>query len=217
MQLSGTREDHRRQILQVTTAEIDSRVAFFDDHAASWDRHGPGDTLQRLDELKCRLGLQPGHEVLEVGCGTGQITDWVAKAVYQGRVVAIDFSPAMLAQALTRKVRAEFRLMDICRETATSELFDTVLCLNAFPHFRDKPAALRQIQRHLKPTGQLVVLHLAGSAQLNALHQRLPDPICRDLMPSIQEWPGLLSQASLQITTFDDRADLFLLKARYAA
>jgi len=211
-------QDRSAHLSQVTTAVMDPRITFFNERAPGWNYHGPGraSTLQRLEELKCRLGLQPGHDVLEVGCGTGQITDWLVETVYPGRVVAVDFSPAMLAQALTLGVKAEFRLVDICHEVATKERFDTVLCFNAFPHFRDKPAALRQIRRHLKYTGQLVVLHTVGVAQLNAFHQGLPDPVCHDLMPLSGEWHGLLTQASLRVTAFEDRADVFLLKARCA-
>ena len=103
-------------------AFADPRVAFFDRQAPTWDRTGPDPvmTLRRLGELEGRLGLKSGMEVLEVGCGTGQITGWLVERVRPGRVVAWDFSPAMLEMARARAVDADFELREIgrasCRE-----------------------------------------------------------------------------------------------------
>jgi demethylmenaquinone methyltransferase/2-methoxy-6-polyprenyl-1,4-benzoquinol methylase len=202
----------------LTTGCDDPRIAFFDHLAPVWDREcsNPADTLQRLAALNGDLGLEMGQDVLELGCGTGQITGFLANRVCPGRVVAADFSPAMLAQARSRGVKAEFRQLDICCEGLLQDRFDIVLCFNAFPHFRDKPSALRQIGRCLKPSGCLTVLHLAGSAKLNAFHANLREPVCHDLLPEQQEWSGLLHDAGLCLASFTDQEDLFLLKAKRA-
>lgn len=125
-------------------APADPCIAFFDRHAPTWDTNGPDPfaTLRRLRELNGRLGLRAGQAVLEAGCGTGQITRWLADAVKPGKVVAADFSPAMLAQARARGVEAEFVLIDICCEEPWGRQFDVVLCFHSFPHFRDPAAAL---------------------------------------------------------------------------
>jgi SAM-dependent methyltransferase len=199
-------------------AFADPRIAFFDHHAPGWDDDADDValTLKRLGGLKDRLGLRAGEDVLEAGCGTGRITGWLAGMVQPGRVVAADFSPAMLVQARARGVPAEFRLMDICVENPCGDRFDTILCFNSFPHFRDQRAALRQIRRLLKPSGRLIILHLAGSAELNAYHSELAHPVCHDLMPSSDAWPGLLSGCGLALLNFTDEPDLYLLVARVA-
>ena len=200
---------------QENSPATDPRIAFFDHRAPTWDQTGPDPaaTLRRLQELNGRLGLRAGQNVLEVGCGTGQITGWLAEKVKPGKVVAADFSPAMLAQAQARGLEAEFVLMDICGEGAVRRPFDAVLCFHSFPHFRDQAAALRQIARHLKPGGQLVVLHLVGSAQLNAFHHKVGGPVGHDHLPPVSHWPELLRPAGLQVTDAVDRDDLFLMKA----
>jgi SAM-dependent methyltransferase len=197
----------------------DPRIAFFDHHAPTWDQTGPdpASTLRRLQELNGQLGLRAGLDVLEVGCGTGQITRWLADLVKPGKVVAADFSPAMLAQARERGLDADFVLMDICGEGAVQRQFDVVLCFHSFPHFRDPAAALRQIARHLKPGGQLMVLHLVGSAQLNAFHHKVGGPVGHDRLPPASQWPELLRPAGLRFTEAVDREDLFLLKAELPA
>jgi len=194
----------------------DPRVAFFDRLAPHWDQDGPGqeEIVGRLAALNGRLGLRPGLDVLELGCGTGQITGWLAETVRPGRVVAADFSPGMLAQARARGVDAEFRRLDICADAVASDSFDVVLCLHAFPHFRDPLRALANIRSLLKPGGRLIVLHLAGSAQINAFHSALEHPVCLDLLPATNAWPEMLAVAELELLSLTDEADLFLLTAR---
>jgi len=193
----------------------DPRIDFFNGLAPRWDQEcsHPDQTLRRLAELNGRLALAPGQDLLEVGCGTGQLTGWLANTVAPGRVVAVDFSPAMLAEARRRSLPAEFRLVDICSDEPLTDRFDVVLCFNAFPHFRQKPAALRQMARALKPGGRLLILHLVGSAEINAFHQNLDAPVCNDLLPASDQWPNLLEAASLHLTSLVDQPDLFLLKA----
>lgn len=45
------------------------------------------------------LGLQPGHRVLDVGCGTGDLLRLLAPLVAPGRAVGIDLSETMIAEA----------------------------------------------------------------------------------------------------------------------
>jgi ubiquinone/menaquinone biosynthesis C-methylase UbiE len=194
----------------------DPRIAFFDQLAPVWDTEcsQPAAMFSRLEALDGELGLAPGLDLLEVGCGTGLISGWLAGRVHPGRVVAADFSAAMLDQARQRGHAAEYQQLDICAESPAPERFDRVLCFNAFPHFRDQPAALRQIRRLLKPGGSLTILHLAGSKQINAFHAGLREPVCHDRLPAECAWPVLLHQAGLELTRLTDREDLFLLQAR---
>ena len=68
--------------------QVDPRINFFDQLAPRWDTDcsNPAETLRRLDELETRLNLRPGQHLLEIGCGTGQITSWLARRVHPGRI-----------------------------------------------------------------------------------------------------------------------------------
>lgn len=193
----------------------DPRVGFFDHHAPRWDRLAQDIPAmhRRLDGLRERLTLRPGLRVLELGCGTGLITTWLVGAVHPARVVAADFSPAMLEQARAKNIDAEFRQLDICRELPEAAAFDMVFCFQCFPHFRDQAGALCAIAHALKPGGRLQVVHLVGSRQINAFHQGVGGAVGADVLPDADGWPPLLKQAGLRFLELEDRDDLFLLQA----
>lgn len=193
----------------------DPRIAFFDEHAQTWDTDGPDAiaALNRMAESEDILRLEPGTDLLEVGCGTGQLTQWLADHVRPGCVTAIDFSQAMLAKARAKEIDAAFRKADVCCDDLGSELFDVVFCFHCFPHFRDQQAALRNLTRTLRPTGRFIVMHLAGSEQINAFHSNVSGPVSDDLLPDASQWDALLEPVNLRKTLLVDKEDLFFLDA----
>jgi len=193
----------------------DPRITFFDNHAASWDTSGPDiqGTLDRLSELEDRLELAAGQSIMEIGCGTGQITQWLADRVHPGRVVAVDFSSQMLAQARKKDIQAEFRQADVCKDSLGNREYDTVLCFHSFPHFRDQRAALRNFVQALRPNGRLFVVHLAGSEEINHFHDHVGGAVAGDYLPQSEAWDELLASAGLKKDVFIDEPTLFFLKA----
>jgi len=203
-------------MIQKILPSVDPRIAFFDHQAPSWDQTGPdpGQTLRRLEEIAPLLALRAGQDIVEVGCGTGQITGWLVDRVRPGRVTAADFSPRMLEQARSRAVDAEFVLLDICQEEPVARRFDVVLCFHSFPHFRDQAGALRQMAVLLKQNGELLVVHLSGSTKLNAFHHAIGGAVGADRLPPLAEWRSLLQPIGLDLVEAIDREDLFLVRAR---
>jgi len=151
--------------------------------------------------------------VLEVGCGTGGITAWLAGRVAPGHVTAIDFSPNMVERARRKHPDADVRCRDVCRDDLGRAAYDVVLCYHSFPHFRDQRRAAQAMARALRPGGRLVVLHLSGAARINALHDDLGGEVGGDHLPDAAGWDALLGQAGLRKVTCHDRDDLFLLIA----
>lgn len=193
----------------------DPRIAFFDAHAGHWDEDPAAQARvrERLCELRPLLGVRPGADLLEVGCGTGQITDLLAAWVHPGRVTAVDFSAAMLARARAKGIAAEFCEADICRAPPAERAFDLALCFQSFPHFRDPGAALRHLAAALRMGGRLLILHLAGCAEVNAFHQQVGGVVSADRLPAPAEWPARLAGTGLTLTRCEDRPDLFLIEA----
>lgn len=193
----------------------DPRREYFDRLAPDWDVRGqdPVQTLQRLESLRGSLDLRAGLDLLEVGCGTGQITAWLAEQVRPGRVLGIDFSAEMVNQARRKHPALEFRTADVCTDDLGDACFDVALCFHSFPHFRDKPAALGHISRCLRLGGRLIVMHLAGRETINARHCGFGGAVEHDHLPAADQWPGLLRAARLNLSRLIDREDLYLLEA----
>ena len=107
-------------------------------------------------------GVRPGDAVLDLGCGAGFDTFVQRQFAVgpEGRVAGVDLSPEMLAVA--ELGRAEARLTNVeFREAAIEALpfpessFDAALSNGVLNLIPDKPAALREIFRVLKPGGRL--------------------------------------------------------------
>jgi arsenite methyltransferase len=109
-----------------------------------------------------RLGLEAGCRVLDVGCGTGRLARWIAERVGPtGSVVGIDPLAERIAIACTRAGAIAFEVGQAEDLGAfADESFDAV-CLSAVFHWvADKPKALAEIRRVLRPGGRLGVTTL---------------------------------------------------------
>jgi ubiquinone/menaquinone biosynthesis C-methylase UbiE len=193
----------------------DPRIGFFDGQAEGWDDSGPelAAVLELMKRRAALLGLHAGESVLEVGCGTGQLTGWLAEQVRPGRVVGVDFSPEMLRKAQSKAIPATFRLADVCQDDLGLAEFDLALCFHSFPHFRDQPAALHNLARSLKSGGCLVVMHLHGRDEVNSFHHGVGGSIADDFLPDEPQWRTWLEAAGFRPPQISDGPDGFFLRA----
>ena len=117
-----------------------------------------------------RLELAPGLYVLDAGCGPGLLTTAVAAAVGpQGRVLALDLQPGMIAKAQARAAKAGLDNIDYLIAPLGSSKppvahFDRALLVTVLGEIPDKVAALEEIRSSLKPGGFLSITEV------------LPDP-----------------------------------------
>jgi ubiquinone/menaquinone biosynthesis C-methylase UbiE len=123
-------------------------------------------TLQPPGPIITRSGIEEGMHVLEVGCGSGAYTTFVARAVGpEGQVAALDIQPAMLAQLERKLSQPAYRDIQNVRlyEGSAYELpfddatFDGVYMITVLPEIPDQGRALAEIKRVLKPGGTLAV------------------------------------------------------------
>jgi len=106
--------------------------------------------------------LQPGEQVLDVGCGDGvtslQAAGWVAPG---GAVVGVDISGAMLDLACQRADstgvdNVQFLEADAQTYPFLDETFDVVVSRFGVMFFADPHAAFANLARSLRPHGRLV-------------------------------------------------------------
>lgn len=102
--------------------------------------------------------LTPGQRVLDVGCGTGVLALAAAERVGPaGRVVGLDPNPEMLAVARRKPAPVDWRDGRAEALPLPDAGFDAVLSQFAMMFFTDAVAALREMQRVLRPGGHLAV------------------------------------------------------------
>ena len=140
-----------------------------------------------------QAALGESDQVLDVGTGTGVVAIEAARRLgASGHVTAIDLSTGMLSTAKRLAaldpsgVRISWHSMDAEALTLEDAAFDVVLSLFALLHFPNPLAALREMQRVLKPGGRLVVAlgsrpSLASPAGLGHAVEMLPRLLRRRL------------------------------------
>jgi trans-aconitate 2-methyltransferase len=151
---------------------------------ASYDRiSGPQEALGRA--VLQRMQLRGDETVLDAGCGSGRVTEALIERLPRGRVIAVDASPSMVAQARRRlDGRAEVHELDLLAlDLPALELaqpLDGILSTATFHWVLDHDALFRRLRAALRDGGQLVaqcggqgnIDRLRGVA--NAVLQREP-------------------------------------------
>lgn len=135
--------------------------------AAGWNAHTPQirDWLrQATDAMLDMAGITPGMRVLDVAAGAGDQTLDIARRVGpQGRVLATDLSPAIVALAQENAVRAGLHNVQTLAADGESlplepGSFDAAVSRLGLMFFPDPLQGLRELQRALRPGGGLCTM-----------------------------------------------------------
>jgi len=128
-----------------------------------------GESLDSLDEAEARMlaltceraGLEDGQDVLELGCGWGSITLWMASHYPGSRITAVSNSASQREHILSE---CEQRGLDNVK-VITADVnsfqpdgeFDRVVSVEMFEHVKNYQVLLRRIASWLRPGGKLFV------------------------------------------------------------
>ncbi|GHF69524.1 methyltransferase domain-containing protein [Seohaeicola zhoushanensis] len=111
-------------------------------------------------ELIRRAAPRTGEHVLDLACGTGAVSQELLRAgVEPGSLTGADISAGMLAVA--RRKAEEAGIASDWVEAEAGQLpfvegrFDLAFCQQALQFFPDRPAALRELRRVLRPGGRV--------------------------------------------------------------
>lgn len=134
-------------------------------HLGYWDvdTRSHSESLVTMNQvLAAHAEPQPGHLMLDAGCGVGGTAMWMAQR-HDVRVVGVTITPGQVARA-TRYAkerglsdRVRFSLQDYSRTAFPDETFDTVYGLESICYAMDKRDFIREAYRLLKPGGRFVV------------------------------------------------------------
>ena len=153
-------------------------AARFGAAADTYDAHSPAQrhAAARLAGLIATAGLPPRPHVLEIGCGTGHLTEHLALQLPGARIIATDIAPAMVAACRVRLgdvPRLAYATLD-GTQPAVRGPFDLVCANLAAQWFVDQPAALASLTALLAPGGLLAVSLLGAETfrEWRAAHAR---------------------------------------------
>ncbi len=192
-----------------------SQFSQLDDYENTVEAIGPGVMASRRNFLQW-AGIQPGMNVLELGCGPGSLTlnaglaDLVGPS---GHVVGMDPALGMLARARKKLERYDYRHVEF-RQGHAEELpyedqtFDAVIGV-AFLHFTDIPVAVKEMFRVTKPRGIVASLHgLSFPVQIPFIsewfqpllgEQSSNQESKRDMMPDASVVPAIFNSMTSEV------------------
>jgi len=110
------------------------------------------------------LAPQPAERILDLGCGDGQLSERIVAA--GAALTGIDASPAMVAAARRRRIRAEEGSAESMPFADGS--FDAVFSNAALHWVRDQDAMMAEVRRVLRPGGRFVA-EMGGHGNIAAI------------------------------------------------
>lgn len=148
-------------------------ATLFDRWAGTYDLEGLQAAVYRPvhDAILALLADAPPATVIDLGCGTGQLTRRLLDRFPEATVVAVDLSAGMLDEAATRLSPGSSDRCALVRADAehlpmASSSTDLVVCTESFHWYHDQAGALEGLADILRPGGRLLIASIATVTRL---------------------------------------------------
>jgi ubiquinone/menaquinone biosynthesis C-methylase UbiE len=129
--------------------------------ASVYDRRWNQYITKTLLFLKDWVTIPPDASVLDLACGTGEFERLVLQENPTQSITGVDISESMVAIARQKcqdYPHVSFHIGSASALPFPAECFDVIVSANAFHYFDDPIAALAEMQRVLKPEGEVIIL-----------------------------------------------------------
>lgn len=141
------------------------------------------------DEVVANMGLEPDDVVADIGAGTGYFAFRIAQQLPQGKVLATDIQPEMLAIMEQRKQETgisnvETLLGTIDNPGLPANSVDKVLLVDAYHEFSHPFEMMQGIYDALKPGGKLFLIEYRAeddSVPIRPLHKMSVEQVVREM------------------------------------
>jgi ubiquinone/menaquinone biosynthesis C-methylase UbiE/uncharacterized membrane protein YphA (DoxX/SURF4 family) len=140
--------------------------------------------------------FQGARRLLDVGCGPGQVTLFIAESLPGTDVTGVDIAPTMIELARGHAAkspavdRVRFEVADVAHLPFPDGTFDVVASTGSIKHWPDQRAALRELHRVLVPGGRVLLAEmnrLAPPAAIERQRSRLRHWLFRRIYPRVFE------------------------------
>ncbi len=154
--------------------------------ATTYDRTSQPQQAWALDVLARLEGVSEDATVLDVGCGTGRVTESLLELVPRGRVLAIDASPEMVKLARQRLgERAQVWCQDAL-ELDLSEPVDVIFSTATLHWVTDHDRLWKRLAHALSAGGRLEV-QCGGQGNIAGVREVI-DAAAREVAPQLLGW-----------------------------
>ncbi len=173
--------------------------------AAGYDERWRRYTEHTLTEALDGLHLAGTEQMLDLGCGTGELERLALARFGPLRIVGIDVCQPMLAIAREKFASApeiSFQLAEAEALPFAPETFDVVICVNMLHHVQHHHQLFRECARVLRPKGQLILVAWCRDFWRNQLMHRWLQLTDRTYtgMPRMKRVTDLLEAQGLVVT-----------------
>jgi tocopherol O-methyltransferase len=167
--------------------------------------------IDLIEELLKWTGVQQAENILDVGCGIGGSSLYLAEK-FNARATGITLSPVQAARATERAryasldARTHFQVADAQATPFADNSFDLVWSLESGEHMPDKSKFMQECYRVLKPGGTLIMVTWChrpiDNSALTVDEQKHLEDIyrvyCLPYVISLPEYEAIAKQLSLQ-------------------
>jgi cyclopropane-fatty-acyl-phospholipid synthase len=113
-------------------------------------------------DLTCRrAGVEDGMEILDLGCGWGSLSLWIAERYPSCKVLAVSNSESQQAFIRAQALRHGLENLDVLtadmNDFTSERRFDKIVSIEMFEHMRNVEALLGRVASWLRPEGRLFV------------------------------------------------------------
>jgi ubiquinone/menaquinone biosynthesis C-methylase UbiE len=152
------------------------------------------------DDVVANMSLAPDEVVADIGAGTGYFSFRIAQVVTQGKVLATDIQPEMLALLEQRKqetgiTNVEPLLGQIDNPGLPANSVDAVLLVDAYHEFSHPFEMMQGIYDALKPGGRLFLVEYRAedeSVPIRPLHKMSVEQVVKEMSVFGMSWDDTL-------------------------
>tara|TARA_R110002072_G_scaffold233478_1_gene391073 strand:- start:93391 stop:94131 length:741 start_codon:yes stop_codon:yes gene_type:complete len=168
--------------------------------AAGWLERTERTHEEMPDEVVANMQLEPHHVVADIGAGTGYFTFRMAPQVSEGKVIATDIQPEMLALLEERKAALGITNVETVRGQIDDpglmpETVDAVLLVDAYHEFSHPFEMMQGIYDALRPGGKVFLVEYRkedDSVPIRPLHKMSEEQVVREMSVFGLHWDDTL-------------------------
>ncbi len=176
-------------------------ISFVMGHQAADWLNRPGRIQEEMpDEVVANMTLEPDHVVADIGAGSGYFSFRIAKLVPEGKVLAVDIQPEMLALIEQRKAaegvsNIEGVLGAVDNPNLPANSIDAAIMVDAYHEFDHPFEMIDGINNALRVGGRIFLLEYRGedaSVPIRPLHKMTEEQVVKEMGVFGLEWTDTL-------------------------